>query len=195
MFLPQRTYLPVGSLRQAITYPGAADSYDIADIVQALNRCGLSFLTGRLDGGSLVPAPFAGRAAASRHLPGSVVPPRYSVPRRGYLGRRCLHRSGIVSSAARRIAGLHHRQHCAPPYAGGFSSPAGRFQPVWPMLWRNSSSSTGWGDLIGREGGRPIPLAYGEYLFMAGLVWLRAKLSFFERQLRSVSYCYRPVST
>jgi len=49
MFLPQRTYLPVGSLRQAITYPGAADSCDTATIVQALNRCGLASLTGRLD--------------------------------------------------------------------------------------------------------------------------------------------------
>ncbi|WP_127079945.1 ABC transporter ATP-binding protein/permease [Rhodomicrobium lacus] len=49
MFLPQRTYLPVGSLRQAIIYPGSVDSYDTAAIVRVLNRCGLDFLTSRLD--------------------------------------------------------------------------------------------------------------------------------------------------
>jgi putative ATP-binding cassette transporter len=49
MFLPQRAYLPVGSLRQAITYPEAAGSYATASIVQTLNQCGLGFLMDRLD--------------------------------------------------------------------------------------------------------------------------------------------------
>lgn len=49
MVLPQRPYLPVGSLRAATAYPAAADHFDADTIGGALAAVGLSKLTERLD--------------------------------------------------------------------------------------------------------------------------------------------------
>jgi len=49
MFVPQRPYLPLGSLRGAIAYPSAADRFDDATLCAALDRCGLAHLSERLD--------------------------------------------------------------------------------------------------------------------------------------------------
>jgi vitamin B12/bleomycin/antimicrobial peptide transport system ATP-binding/permease protein len=49
MFLPQRPYIPVGSLRRAATYPDAADSRSAEGITAALERVGLAHLVSRLD--------------------------------------------------------------------------------------------------------------------------------------------------
>lgn len=49
MFMPQRPYLPLGSLRGAITYPAAPRRFADAQIVAALERCGLPRLVDRLD--------------------------------------------------------------------------------------------------------------------------------------------------
>ncbi len=49
MFLPQRPYLPLGSLRQAVVYPGLVASFGEADIAVALGRVGLSELVPSLD--------------------------------------------------------------------------------------------------------------------------------------------------
>jgi putative ATP-binding cassette transporter len=48
-FMPQRPYLPLGSLRHALTYP--ATDLDVPDetLTEALRRCGLSHLIPRLD--------------------------------------------------------------------------------------------------------------------------------------------------
>ncbi|MBL8673558.1 MAG: ABC transporter ATP-binding protein/permease, partial [Rhodospirillales bacterium] len=48
MFLPQRAYMPLGSLRMALTYPSAEDSFDDAALTEALARCGLAALAPRL---------------------------------------------------------------------------------------------------------------------------------------------------
>ena len=48
-FLPQRPYIPLGTLRHVITYPNAVDAYSQADIDQALNDAGLPQLVCRLD--------------------------------------------------------------------------------------------------------------------------------------------------
>jgi vitamin B12/bleomycin/antimicrobial peptide transport system ATP-binding/permease protein len=47
-FVPQRPYLPLGTLRDSVTYPNGADVADDT-IVQAMRRCGLSYLVKRLD--------------------------------------------------------------------------------------------------------------------------------------------------
>lgn len=47
-FVPQRSYLPLGTLRQAVCYPGGEDVQDDA-IVAALIRCNLAHLATRLD--------------------------------------------------------------------------------------------------------------------------------------------------
>jgi len=49
MFLPQRGYLPIGSLRAALSYPAAEGSFDDALAGRYLELCRLSHLAGRLD--------------------------------------------------------------------------------------------------------------------------------------------------
>ena len=48
-FLPQRPYLPLGTLRNALSYPSPADAFPDADVRQALERCDLGNLIARLD--------------------------------------------------------------------------------------------------------------------------------------------------
>lgn len=49
MFLPQRAYLPLGSLRQAVCFPAASDAFDQARVAAALTHVGLGHLVPRLD--------------------------------------------------------------------------------------------------------------------------------------------------
>ncbi|WP_186009491.1 ABC transporter ATP-binding protein/permease [Chromobacterium vaccinii] len=49
MFLPQRPYLPLGTLREAINYPAAADAFSLAEQEFVLARCRLAHLTPQLD--------------------------------------------------------------------------------------------------------------------------------------------------
>lgn len=49
LFLPQRPYLPIGSLRQVVSYPGGAAGYTDEEIRDALCACGLPDLAARLD--------------------------------------------------------------------------------------------------------------------------------------------------
>ena len=48
LFLPQRPYLPLGSLRHVVTYPAAADSASDDAIAEALRKAGLGGLAERL---------------------------------------------------------------------------------------------------------------------------------------------------
>jgi putative ATP-binding cassette transporter len=70
--LPQRSYFPLGSLRQAIAYPTLVEKADDAAIRDALCAVGLSHLTGRLDEEADWPTVLAGgeqqRAAFARAL-------------------------------------------------------------------------------------------------------------------------------
>jgi putative ATP-binding cassette transporter len=49
MLLPQRPYLPLGTLREAVCYPAEPGHFGDAAIAAALTRCGLPALAGRLD--------------------------------------------------------------------------------------------------------------------------------------------------
>jgi putative ATP-binding cassette transporter len=49
MFMPQRPYLPLGTLGAAITYPAAESKFPSGAIAAALERCGLKHLIPRLD--------------------------------------------------------------------------------------------------------------------------------------------------
>ena len=49
MLLPQRPYIPMGSLRDAVTYPGAVGTYADADIAAALSAAHLPALAEKLD--------------------------------------------------------------------------------------------------------------------------------------------------
>jgi putative ATP-binding cassette transporter len=48
-FVPQKPYLPIGSLRTVALYPEAEKPVPDAVVVAALKRCGLSYLAKRLD--------------------------------------------------------------------------------------------------------------------------------------------------
>src|SRR5690349_1371546 len=47
--LPQRPYVPQGTLRRAIAYPAAAEDWSTEDIAQALSQVGLEHLVERID--------------------------------------------------------------------------------------------------------------------------------------------------
>jgi putative ATP-binding cassette transporter len=49
MLLPQRPYLPLGTLREAVCYPAGPDGFTDASVRAALLRCGLPALAPRLD--------------------------------------------------------------------------------------------------------------------------------------------------
>lgn len=49
MFLPQRPYLPLGSLLGAVSYPAAPGTFDHATVTATLERCGLGELADALD--------------------------------------------------------------------------------------------------------------------------------------------------
>jgi len=49
MLLPQRPYLPVGSLLAAVSYPGLPDRFGAAAVAAALTAVGLEKLVARLD--------------------------------------------------------------------------------------------------------------------------------------------------
>jgi putative ATP-binding cassette transporter len=49
MFMPQRPYLPLGTLRAGLAYPAAAEHFAKKDLKIALKRCGLEHLVERLD--------------------------------------------------------------------------------------------------------------------------------------------------
>ena len=49
LFLPQRPYIPLGTLRHALTYPAAAEAYPDQAVRQALDEAGLGALAHALD--------------------------------------------------------------------------------------------------------------------------------------------------
>ncbi|GAC1342268.1 MAG: ABC transporter ATP-binding protein/permease [Acetobacteraceae bacterium] len=49
LFLPQRPYLPLGTLRHAVSYPAAGDRFADEQVRRALTQAGLQQLAGRLD--------------------------------------------------------------------------------------------------------------------------------------------------
>jgi vitamin B12/bleomycin/antimicrobial peptide transport system ATP-binding/permease protein len=49
MFLPQRPYIPIGSLRRAATYPDSAESRPVKEIAEAFKHVGLSHLVDRIE--------------------------------------------------------------------------------------------------------------------------------------------------
>ncbi len=49
MFLPQRPYMPLGTLRAAVAYPASPDSFTTEEIAAALERTGLPDFADRID--------------------------------------------------------------------------------------------------------------------------------------------------
>jgi putative ATP-binding cassette transporter len=53
LFLPQKPYLPLGTLREAICYPGTLFGRDDPRLLEVLERCGLAHLADRLEASDL----------------------------------------------------------------------------------------------------------------------------------------------
>jgi putative ATP-binding cassette transporter len=53
LFLPQKPYLPLGTLREAICYPGTLCGRDDPRLLEVLERCGLAHLADRLEASDL----------------------------------------------------------------------------------------------------------------------------------------------
>src|SRR5439155_19726854 len=49
LFLPQRPYLPIGTLREAVSFPSGPGRFADAETAEALGRCRLDGLVDRLD--------------------------------------------------------------------------------------------------------------------------------------------------
>ena len=49
LFLPQKSYLPMGTLRAALLYPAAVDAADTSAITEALHKANLAAFIPRLD--------------------------------------------------------------------------------------------------------------------------------------------------
>lgn len=49
LFLPQRPYIPLGTLRHAVSYPSPVGAFSDADVAEALEEAGLAHMTARLD--------------------------------------------------------------------------------------------------------------------------------------------------
>jgi vitamin B12/bleomycin/antimicrobial peptide transport system ATP-binding/permease protein len=49
MLLPQRPYIPIGTLRRAATYPDAAETRSVEQVAEAFERVGLGHLVERID--------------------------------------------------------------------------------------------------------------------------------------------------
>jgi putative ATP-binding cassette transporter len=47
--LPQRPYVPSGTLRRAVAYPGAADDWNLEQIAEALHKVGLDHLKDKIE--------------------------------------------------------------------------------------------------------------------------------------------------
>jgi putative ATP-binding cassette transporter len=45
LLLPQRPYVPLGTLRRAANYPGASEGFGLDDVANAFRRVGLDHLT------------------------------------------------------------------------------------------------------------------------------------------------------
>jgi vitamin B12/bleomycin/antimicrobial peptide transport system ATP-binding/permease protein len=71
-FLPQRPYIPLGTLRHVITYPHAVDAFPAQEIAQALTDAGLPQLCDRVESDDNWPMRLSGgeqqRVALARAL-------------------------------------------------------------------------------------------------------------------------------
>ena len=127
LFLPQRPYLPIGTLREALTYPDRTDAVDDETCREALEACLLGHLSGRLDEtGNWSLALSVGeqqRLAFARAL---LLKPNWIFIDEGTAALDAGHGSASLWAAQETATRGGDREHCPP--AGGHRLPRSPFQ-------------------------------------------------------------------
>ena len=125
--LPQKPYIPSGTLRRAIAYPGAADDWNAEQMGEALHKVGLDHLTDKIE----EDAPWdqtlsgGGKAAAGVRA-AAAAPPGHRGAGRGDLRARREEPGQDDGHRHQGIAEGDHRQRRAPRRAGGLPQPQDR---------------------------------------------------------------------
>ena len=136
LFLPQRPYLPIGTLRDALTYPDRTDAFDEATCREVLEACLLGHLAGRLDEtGNWSLALSVGeqqRLAFARAL---LLKPNWIFIDEGHVGARHGDGGASLRAAQGEAAGHGDRQHRAPAGCGRFPRPPFSHRPAAVMRW------------------------------------------------------------
>ena len=114
LFLPQKPYIPIGTLRDAVTYPAAARRLlRRGDLRGAhgvkLDRSPRGWTSSRTGACSSAAASSSGSPR-----PGAAPPAGLALPGRGDLGPGPRHRGTRLRAAPRASARRHHHQHRAP---------------------------------------------------------------------------------
>jgi putative ATP-binding cassette transporter len=120
MFLPQRPYLPLGTLRAVLAYPAAPEAYPQEAVVAALEAAGLGGLAARLD----EEAPWAQRLSGGEQQRVAVVRALLARPDWLFLDEATASldprlRSAALCAAAVRAAGHDDRVDRPPADRGG----------------------------------------------------------------------------
>ena len=111
-FLPQKSYIPLGNLRDALLYPDPSAGVPTERIVAVLKQVGLEHLAPDLDKVDLVePAAVGRRAAAAGLRAGAAGRAGEHLPGRGHgITRRGGRENALRASAQRLLAPDHHQR-------------------------------------------------------------------------------------
>ncbi len=122
--LPQKPYIPSGTLRRAIAYPGAADDWTVEAIGEALHKVGLDHLKEKIEeDGTVGPDLVRRRKAATGVCKTVAAQPRHRGARRGDVGARRKKPGQDDADRDRRTAEGHHRQRRPSRRTGSIPQP------------------------------------------------------------------------
>ena len=125
--LPQKPYIPSGTLRRAIAYPGAADDWTVEEIGEALHKVGLDHLKEKIEeDGAVGPDAVRRRKAAAGVRAAVAAQPRHHRAGRGDLGARRKEPGQDDGDGHQGAAEGHHRQRRPSRRAGGVPQPQDR---------------------------------------------------------------------
>ena len=125
LFLPQKPYLPIGSLKDALCYPDPPDPERRQRLPRGAGGVrAVAPVAPAARGRQLVAGALGGRAAAPGLRPRSRLPTGLAVPRRGHLRARRAGREAHVRAPPPAPAPHHRRQHRPSPRRGRLPRPA-----------------------------------------------------------------------
>ncbi len=122
LFLPQRPYLPIGTLREVLSYPERARGSTMAPAAKALKRaCSATCPAARRER-QLVAGAVGRRAAAARLRARAASPAELALHRRRHVGARHEDGGAALRAAEGALARRRDRQHRASAGGGRLST-------------------------------------------------------------------------